>query len=314
MTTTTRRRLNSVAVLALTGLLAGCGSAATPQTSPPSTKTAKPTAPAATQPPQQNDLLAKIEQTHTLSMAASAFAPQDFQDPTTKQWTGYDIGILKGFAKTLGAKLKVDSLPFAASIQAVASRRDDLTIDIYYTKKRAKVIAYSRPMLNYVDVVAVNSGSPAVTKDTVAALSGKRIAGVTGSAEVAEIKNIPNVKAKLYNSVAESFLALSSGRVAADFQPDADVEWATHKNPSLKIKILGPVPSKIAPPIASLRGYYGVPRGAYGQRLLAKLNAYLKKIECGGQEQKILDRYGLTNKLFLKGICTASNTYTGSAT
>lgn len=306
---TKQRWTRSVAALGLVGLLAGCGSTAAPQHA---TAGAAQGGSTAAQQKQPNDLLAKVERSGTLSMAASAFAPQDFQDPKTKQWTGYDINILKGFAKTLGAKLKIDSLPFSASIQAVGSRRDDMTIDIYYKASRAKVVAFSRPMLNYLDVVAVNSQHPEVAKDTVAALSGKRIAGVTGSAEVAEIKKIPNAHPKLYNSVAESFLALSSGRVAADLQPDADVEWAIRKTPSLKIRILGPVPKQIAPPVQSLRGYYGVPKGSYSKRFLAKLNAYLKKIECNGQEQKILDTYGFTSKLFLKGICSAPNVYTGT--
>ncbi|MDA8194927.1 MAG: transporter substrate-binding domain-containing protein [Thermaerobacter sp.] len=256
-----------------------------------------------------NTLLGKVKQTHTITLAVSAYAPEDFQNPTTKQWTGYDINILDGFAKSLGAKLKIVPMPFASSIQAVASRRADLTIDIYYTQARAKVISYSRPMLNYNDVVAVNSQNPAITQDSVSALSGKKIAVVLGSAEVAEAQKVPNATVRQYGSVAESFLALSSGRVAADFQPDTDVAWAALQNPSLHMKILGPVPSSIAPPIASLRGYYGLPKGSYSQSFLNKLNSYLKTIASNGQEQQILDKYGMTSPVFLKGIAAAPNTY-----
>lgn len=256
-----------------------------------------------------NTLLNKVESTHTLTIAESAYAPEDFQDPTTKQWTGYDIDILKGFAKTLGATLKIDSMPFSSSIQAVADKRDDLTIDIYYTAQRAQVLSFSRPMLNYNDVIAVNSKNPAVTSPSVSALQGKKIAVVMGSEEVGEANKIPNATVKEYSSVAESFLALSSGRVAADLQPDTDVAWAKQQNPSLNIKILGAVPTSIAPPIASLRGYYGVPKGAYSQTFLTKLNAYLKQIASNGTEQKILDKYGMTDPVFLQGLSSAPNTY-----
>lgn len=256
-----------------------------------------------------NTLLNKVESTHTLTIAESAYAPEDFQNPTTKQWTGYDINILQGFAKTLGATLKVDSMPFSSSIQAVADKRADLTIDIYYTKQRAQVLSFSRPMLNYNDVIAVNSKNPAVTSTSVSALQGKKIAVVMGSEEVGEANKVPNATVKQYSSVAESFLALSTGRVAADLQPDTDVAWAKQQNPSLNIKILGPVPSSIAPPIASLRGYYGVPKGAYSQTFLTKLNAYLKQIASNGTEQKILDKYGMTNPVFLQGISSAPNIY-----
>ncbi|KPV43095.1 substrate-binding periplasmic protein [Alicyclobacillus ferrooxydans] len=259
-----------------------------------------------------NNLLSKVESTHTLTIAESAYAPEDFQDPSTKQWTGYDVNILRGFAKSLGANLKIDSMPFSSSIQAVADKRDDLTIDIYYTKKRANVLDFSRPMLNYNDVIAVNSQNPTVTSPTLASLKGKKIAVVVGSAEVKEAQNIPGAIVKQYSTVAESFLALSTGRVNADLQPDTDVAWAKQKNPNLKIKILGAVPSSIAPPISSLRGYYGVPKGSYSTAFLAKLNAYLKQIASNGTEQKILNKYGMTSSVFLKGIASAPNTYSGN--
>lgn len=268
-------------------LLAGCGSSAA----------------------GTNTLLGKVKSTHQLVIAESAFAPQDYQNPHTKQWTGYDVDILRGFAKTLGAKLKIDALPFSSSIQAVADKRADITIDIYYKKSRARVLSFSRPMLNYNDAIAVNSQNPVVTKDSVSALKGKKIAVVTGSAEVPEAEAIPGATVKQYGSVAESFLALSEGRVAADFEPDTDIAWAKKQNPSLHIKILGPVPASVAPPIQSLRGYFGVPKGSYSQSFLKKLNAYLKKIAEDGTEQKILDKYGMTSSVFLKGISSAPNTY-----
>ncbi len=253
-------------------------------------------------------LLQQVQATHTLTIAESSFAPQDFQNPATKQWTGYDVNILEGFAHSLGAHLKIDALPFSSAIQAVADQQADVTIDIYYTKSRAKVLSFSRPMLNYNDAVAVNSQNPGVHQDTVSALKGQKIAVVTGSAEVPEAQAVPNADVKEYGSVAESFLALSAGRVAADFQPDTDIAWAKEKDPSLHIKILGPVPRSIAPPIQSLRGYFGVPKGSYSQTFLAKLNAYLKKIAENGTEQKILDKYGMTSPVFLKGISSAPNT------
>lgn len=277
-------------------LLAGCGSAA-------------PAASSTT----QNDLLAKVMQTHELVIAESAFAPQDFQDPSTHQWTGYDVSILKGFAKSIGVKLKIDALPFASAIQAVADKRADITIDIYWNSDRAKELSFSRPMLNYDDVVEVNSRNPTIASDTLSALKGKTIAVVVGSAEVAEADAVPNANVKNYNTVAEAFGAVSNGNVDATFQPSTDGPWAVEQNPQLHIKILGAVPSTIAPPIASLRGYFAVPKGSYSKRFLAKLDAYLKQIECSGQEQQILDKYNLKSTVFLQGICTAPNVYAGGS-
>lgn len=260
-----------------------------------------------------NTELAQIKSTGKLSIAMSAFAPQDFQN-SSGTWTGYDVTILKGFAKTLGATLKITSMPFSSSVEAVHTHRDDITIDIYYNTTRAKSINFSRPMLNYNDVVAVNSTSPQVSKATLTALSGKSIAVTTGSAEVKEAQAVPNAKITQYSNLNETLLALSSGRVAADFQPGPDISWAAKKNSSLHVKILGAVPSSIAPPVVGLRGYYGVPKGTYSASFLKKLNSYLKKISCNGTEQTILDKYNMSNSVYLNGICTAPTTYKAAAT
>ncbi|MGH9071798.1 MAG: hypothetical protein ACRDX8_11680, partial [Acidimicrobiales bacterium] len=84
-----------------------------------------------------------------------------------------------------------------------------------------------------------------------------------------------------------------------------------HKKPTSNFKVLGPVPKPLAPPASSLRGYYGVPPGSYGKAFVQKLNTYLKKIECNGTEKKILAKFGFTGAVYTKGLCSASNVYTG---
>lgn len=80
--------------------------------------------------------LAQVYKTHQLPVAISAFAPQDYQNNKGK-WIGYDPAILRKFAKSIGATLKIDSVPFASAIEAVKTHRDDLTIDIYKNPTRA---------------------------------------------------------------------------------------------------------------------------------------------------------------------------------
>lgn len=161
-------------------------------------------------------------------------------------------------------------------------------------------------MLNYYDGVAVNEKHPSVHAATVKALKGKSIAVTTGSAEVAEAKKVPNGHVTQYSNTEETFLALSQGRVDADFQPAIDVSYAKKKNPNLNVKLLGPMPSSISPPPASLRGYYGLPKGAYGHDLKLKLDAFLRHITCDGAEQKILNHYGMTQRSYLKALCRMS--------
>jgi polar amino acid transport system substrate-binding protein len=278
--------------------LTACGAAAgsTPGSSPSSGATG---------------LLAEVESSHQLKIAITAIPPEDFQT-SSGTWTGYDPDILNGFAKTLGATLAFTSLPFSASIQAVESRRDDVTINIFYTAQRAAQLAYSRAMLNYTDDVAVSESSPALTSPTLPNLSGKPIGVVSGGVEVTEAQKIPNANVVQYDTFNELTSALATGRIAAAIQPGPYFAYAKLSNPSLDLKDIGPIPASIAPPAASTRGHYALPKGSYSSGILDKLNAYLKMIECNGTEQTILNKYGMSSSEYLKGICASPDNPTGT--
>ncbi len=251
-------------------------------------------------------LLGKIRSSHTLSIAMSAFAPEDFQQ-SNGTWTGYDVDILRGYAKSIGAKLEINSIPFASSIEAVSTERDDVTIDIFITAQRAKVVSFTRPMLNYSDTVDVNGTSPQVSVASVKALEGKNIGVTTGTAELLEAQKVPGATVTQYDTIENTLLALSQGRVAAALEPGVDVAWSEHENHSLNVKILGNVPGSIAPSVKSLRGYYAVPKNSNAKSFLNSINSYLQKIACNGTEQKIFNKYGMNQPLYLKGICKAPN-------
>lgn len=254
--------------------------------------------------------LSNIQKTKTLKIGITNFAPQDFQGPNG-QWTGYDVDLLKAYAQSHGWNLKIDPLGLDAAVEAVSTHRDDLTIDIFYTAKRAKVIGYSRPMLNYNDGIAVNGTRPTVNAPTSQGMAGKKIGVVTGSAEVAEAQKVPNANVQQIDSISDSFLALSQGRVDAVFQPAPDITWYKRTNPSLDIKPLGLMPPDLSPPITELRGYFGTPKGSYSTSFLSSLNDYLKNVACNGQEQQILNNYGMNDPAYLNGICQASNKASG---
>ncbi|MCL6633333.1 MAG: ABC transporter substrate-binding protein, partial [Alicyclobacillus herbarius] len=255
------------------------------------------------------DLLSKVKSSHELTVAVASIPPLEYQDPKTQQWAGVDIDLLNKFAKSLGAKLVVHSMEFAATIQSVSSKRDDITANIYKTPKRERVLSFSKPVIKYVEGVIVNSEHPQVSAPTLVALKGKTIATTSGTAEQDFVPKIPGAVNKSYNSINETFLALSSGRVDAAFQPIMYAQWAVHKNPSLHIKVLGPDPVAITgKDNQAPAGYYGVAKGDYSKRFLAKLNAFLDKEHTNGDLKKILAKYGLTNPSYLEGLDTSSNT------
>lgn len=251
----------------------------------------------------QSGLLAHVKKTKVLSVALASFPPLEFQDPKTKKWSGVDIDVLTKFAKSLGAKLQVNSMKFSATIQGVQSKRYDLTANIFKTPKRQKALSFSAPLIKYQEGIIVNSKNPKVSAATAKALQGKRIATVRGTAEENFVPKIKGAKDVSFNNVDQSFQALSNGQVAADLQPVMYAQWAAHSNKSLHIKVLGPTPVSVTGQGANApAGYYGVPKGSYSTRFLKKLNSFLKKEQSNGDLKKILKKYGLTNPSYLKGL------------
>ncbi len=248
-------------------------------------------------------LLQKVQSTRKLTVALAPFAPLEFQSKKTKQWEGFDISMLGAFAHSLGAHLSIQALPFAATIQAVSVHRADITANIFKTAKRAKIVAFSKPVLNYVDGVIVNAQHPQVTTDSVSALSGKRIGTCRGCAEQAFVPKIPHATNVSFSTAEESFLAVSTGRVAAAFQPVMYAQYDMHQNPSLHLKVLGAIPRSAAGAAQKPQGFYAVAKGTYSKTFLTKLNAFLAKSCKSGKTKSYLTHYALTGSSYLSGIC-----------
>lgn len=248
-------------------------------------------------------LLEKIKSSGKLTVAFTAFEPQTYK-AEDGSWTGYDIDILEGFAKTLDAELEIEEKDFDSSLQSVVSRRADITIDIYWNKERAEVLAFSRPMLNYYDVVAVKKSDPQVDEATLDALTDKRIGVTGGTINEDEANDTPGAKLVKYTDLADKMLGLKQGRVDAIYSGNTNLLVA-EADPKNDIKILGKVPEEIAPPIEEFRGHFGVDNGDYSASFLKKLNAYLKDITCDGRLEKILLTYDLDEPDLLEGLCDA---------
>ncbi len=248
-------------------------------------------------------LLAQVRQSGQLTVALAPFAPLEFQSATTKQWEGFDIDVLSAFARSLGVRLVVDDMAFAATIQAVHDGRADITANIFKTPAREQELAFSEPVLDYLDGVIVNAQKPAVTADTVAGLSGKSIATCRGCAEEAFVPKIPGATDDSYSTADETFSAVSTGRADAAFQPVMYEQYAVHENPSLHLKVLGPIPEAVAGAAQRPQGFYGVAPGSASQQFLSTLNTFLTQ-ECrSGATAGFLAKYGLTSASYLQGLC-----------
>lgn len=285
----TLQRLKLLSAVVLVGMLVvACGTAA------PSGDDPQPVA-------QEEDLLDKVKRTGELVIALSSIPPLEFQDPETKEWKGTDVDILKDFAAHLGAELKVESMQWAAVVQSVRSRRADISANMYKTPERAQEVDFSDPATCYVEGVIVNAEKPKIAELSVEGLNGKRIATIRGSGEEKFFENLPKAENVSYDSLDQTFLEVSSGRVDATFQPIMYAEWALQSNPDWKIKVLGPTPPEVATDLAQAAGHYGVAKGEYSKRFLEELNTFLVEQRRSGRAAEIFASYGLHDDTYYTG-------------
>ncbi|AQA02756.1 hypothetical protein BVC93_10270 [Mycobacterium sp. MS1601] len=249
-------------------------------------------------------LLERVEG-HQLRMAVFAGPPQAFQNPDGS-WTGYDVDILMGFAETLNATPEFIALPFDATLEAVQSKRADVSMGIYWNEGRANAMDFSRPMGNFVDGVAVRGSDPLVGSASFEGLDGKKVGVIAGTIYVDQAEGIPGVEVVKFSGEPDLLGALKQGRVDAALNSSVAIStWAG--SAANDVALLGPAPLQDPPAPELVRGYFAVAKGTYSQTFLEKLNVYLKDISCDGTLETIMARYDVTDSSFFDGICEASD-------
>jgi polar amino acid transport system substrate-binding protein len=253
--------------------------------------------------PAEEPLLDKVKRTNSLVIGTGSYPPEAFVDPTDGSWIGTDIDFFVAFAKHLGVEPYTTYMPASALVLSLKTGRVDVWIDLYKTEERAKEIDFTDIWSCQADGVWVNSENPTVASDTVDALTGKRIGTCRGCAEEEFIDAIPGATKVTYDTVEESFLEVSSGRLDAAIQPNVMGEWGLKENPDWKIKNIGIVPPELVPGGLVLKPlYFAVPKGN-NETFLAELNDFIKTYRDSGQMQADFAKYGMTDPSWFSPDC-----------
>lgn len=157
--------------------------------------------------------LAEIKSREKLVCATlSGTEPLAFQDPSTRQYVGFDIDLCTALAKRLGVNLEHRPIAVEARIPELSlGRVDVVAAAMGYTKERASQIAFSdiHYQLPIKIVVATSSGIKTFTD-----LAGKKISANKGSTpETFTRTRIPSAEVVTYQDSTTAFLALSQGKV-----------------------------------------------------------------------------------------------------
>ncbi|RUZ75210.1 transporter substrate-binding domain-containing protein [Mesorhizobium sp. M7A.F.Ca.US.006.01.1.1] len=128
--------------------------------------------------------------------------------------TGFSYDLWVEVAKEIGVSYEIQPMDFSALIPALQTKNIDVAFSsIFITPQRKKVVDFSDPYYMSGIGVLVPAGS---SIKTIKDLAGRKVASITGSAQVAWIKdNLPTAQQTQFPGVTDAYFALDAKRVEA---------------------------------------------------------------------------------------------------
>lgn len=202
--------------------------------------------------------------------------------------TGIDGDILHEIAKMECLEVKALTVDQAAAIQAVISKRADLTMGGWFrTAARAEVVNLSEPL--YLQQMSVWSSEGI---DTIADLEGKKVGTVQGTLWAKDAKTIFGDDLTLYANSVGMQQDLMSGRIDAAFNSLAAGLGAKFAGglEGIKVEVAKADPRIKASEIPSQSSF---PVSKENASLLQALDDDIKELRANGTIAKILEKYGM---------------------
>lgn len=231
-----------------------------------------------------------------ITLGFSPSPPYSSLDPSTKKASGLDVDLVEAALKWAGiTRFNYEVMPFGQLIPALLAKRIDVVAaNIHVTPDRLKAVSFTGPAWWYGPAIVVGKGNPAAITsfDT---LKGKKVGAIAGSAADEYLRKI-GVAVTAFQTDAEEFAAISTGRVDAILEDDVKVIEYMKANTSSPIEIV----QNVAIPDELIFKYgYGYARYAVRKEdcsLRAAFTQGLAEVRGNGQASAILKKYGLTNR------------------
>ena len=189
------------------------------------------------------------------------FAPFEFLDTKTQEFSGFDIDLIKAVADKAGYDVKVMNMGFDALIPALsAGTIDVIASGISITEERQKKVDFTSPYYQSGLSYLVRKADAEKIK-TFADLKGKTLAVQIGTTGAAYAKN---VEGALLDRPVLAYFLKTKPRVAKNLQLSTEIADAEHFG-------------------------FAVKKG--NAELLQKLNAALEELKKSGEFAKIEDKW-----------------------
>jgi polar amino acid transport system substrate-binding protein len=232
-------------------------------------------------------------QTEGVTLGISPSPPYSSLEPGSDKAQGLDVEINEAALKWAGiSKVRYEVMPFGQLIPALLSKRIDVVAaNIHVTPDRLKAVSFTGPAWWYGPAIVVQKGNPSGIK-SFGDLKGKTIGAIAGSAADEYLRK-EGVQVTAFQTDAEEFSAISSGRVEAIVEDDVKVAEYIKANASAPIEMV----ADVEVPEDIIFGYgYGYARYAVRKEdcsLRAAFTQGLAEVRGNGQVPAILRKYGL---------------------
>lgn len=215
------------------------------------------------------------------SGAETTFPPFEFEDEKSKEYTGFDIELIKAIGKQMGYEVKIASLGFDALIPALdAGQIDVITSAMTITEDRAKKVNFSNPYYQSGLSIVVKKDNTTIKGFN--DLLGKRIAVQIGTTGSETAKTIKDAKVRDFNSATEAYMELKAGGVDAVVNDLPVNQYYLAKGGDKDAKIVGEVLNSES---------YGIAVSKKNPELTAKINKALDELKANGEYGKIYEKW-----------------------
>ena len=238
---------------------------------------------------------AAVAFTATLSPAALArdllrvgteptFAPFEFLDTETKQYSGFDMDLIRAVADKAGYDVEILNMGFDALIPALKTKTIDvIAAGLSITEERAKRVDFTKPYYTS-GISMIVRQADAEKFATFANLEDQRLAVQIGTTGADYAKGIKNAKVQSFNTTSEAFLDLQSGNAAAVVMDRPVLAYFLKTQPKAGKSL------KLQPEIMDAQSYgFAVDKG--NTELLNKLNKAYDDLVASGDVKKIHDKW-----------------------
>jgi polar amino acid transport system substrate-binding protein len=231
-----------------------------------------------------------------ITLGISPSPPYTSLDPSTGKAGGLDVEINEAALKWMRvSKIRYEIAPFGQLIPALLAKRvDAVSSNIHITPDRLKVVSFTGPAWWYGPAIVTQKANPQ-NLTSFEMLKGKKIGAIAGSAADEYLRKI-GADVIAFQTDAEEFAAISTGRVPAIVEDDVKVLEFLNANKSAPIEIVNNV--KVPDELIFKYGY-GYARYAVRKEdctLRAAFTQGLAEIRGNGTVSSILKKYGLSNR------------------